>query len=46
MGGACSIHGRDEKCTKFWLENLKGRRVHSENLGVHGTVILEWTVGK
>jgi hypothetical protein len=25
MGGACSTHGKDEKCMAFWLENLKGR---------------------
>jgi len=27
--------------TKFWLENLKGRD-HSEDVGVDGSIILEW----
>jgi hypothetical protein len=31
--------------TKFSLENLKGRD-HSEDLGVDGKIILEWTLGK
>jgi hypothetical protein len=34
--------GRDEKmCTKFWLENMKGRG-NLEDLGVDGKVMLEW----
>jgi hypothetical protein len=37
---ACSTHGLDEKCIEFWMVNLKGR-VHSEDLGVVGTIILE-----
>jgi len=41
MSGACSTHGRDEKCIQyFWSENLK-RRDHSEDLGVDGN-ILDW----
>jgi regulator of replication initiation timing len=31
--------------TIFWLENQKGR-VHLEDLGLDGTVILEWISGK
>jgi hypothetical protein len=31
--------------TIFWLENLKGRD-HSEDLGIDGSVILEWILGK
>jgi len=31
--------------TIFWLENLMGR-VHSEELGVDGSIILEWNLGK
>jgi len=31
--------------TIFLLEDLKGRD-HLKNLGIHGMVILEWTLGK
>jgi hypothetical protein len=31
--------------TIFWSENLKGRD-HSEDLGVDGEIILDWTLGK
>jgi hypothetical protein len=31
--------------TIFWLDNLKGR-VHLDNLGVDGRIILEWILGK
>jgi hypothetical protein len=24
MGGACSVHGRDDKLITFWSEGLKG----------------------
>jgi hypothetical protein len=41
----CVTHGRDEKCTKFWLGNLKGRD-HLEVLGIDGKTILEWILGK
>jgi len=30
---------------KFWSKNLKAR-VHSEDLGVDGGIILEWILGK
>jgi hypothetical protein len=33
--GACSMHGKDQKCTKFLSEDLKGRDV-MEDLGVSG----------
>jgi hypothetical protein len=29
----------------FWLENLTGRD-HSEVLGVGGTIVFEWILGK
>jgi len=32
-------------CTKFWLEYLTGRD-HSDDLGVDGTIVLEWFLGK
>jgi hypothetical protein len=32
-------------CTKFWSDNLKGRR-HSEDLGVDGEMIFEGILGK
>jgi len=31
---------------EFWLESLKGRRDHLEDLGVDGKIILEWVLGK
>jgi hypothetical protein len=31
--------------TEFWLKNLKGRD-HTEDLGMDGRIILEWTLGK
>jgi len=40
---ACSTLGRDEKCTQFWSEILKGRD-HSEDLGVYGRIILKWII--
>jgi hypothetical protein len=39
------MHGRDEKCTVLWMENLTGRN-HLEDLGVDGKTILEWILGK
>jgi len=40
MGGACSRHGRDEKCsTIFWFENLKGND-QSQDLGTDGNIML------
>jgi hypothetical protein len=44
MGVTCSTYVRDEKYN-FWLKNLKGRD-YSEDLGVDGTIILEWILGK
>jgi len=31
--------------TKFWSEGLKGR-YHSEEIGVEGKIMLEWSVGR
>jgi hypothetical protein len=31
--------------TTFWSEKLKGRG-HSEDLDIHGKIILEWNLGK
>jgi hypothetical protein len=31
--------------TQFWPVNLKGRD-HSEDMGIVGGIILEWTLGK
>jgi len=46
MGGACSTHGRDEKCSaKFWLGNLKGGDI-AKVIGVGGRIILEWILEK
>jgi hypothetical protein len=42
-GGACSKHGKDEKCIKISVG--KGRD-HSEDLGVDEETILEWILGK
>jgi hypothetical protein len=36
---------RREMHTIFWLGNLR-RRVHLENLGIDGKIILEWILGK
>jgi hypothetical protein len=43
--GACSMHWRDEMCTIFWSEGLKGRD-HSEDLGVDGRMVLKLILGK
>jgi hypothetical protein len=40
MGGTCNTHDKDDKYTKFWLENLNGRE-HSEDLSIDGKIILE-----
>jgi hypothetical protein len=40
MVGVCSTYGGDEKFTQSWSEILKGR-VHLEDLGVDGKIILE-----
>jgi hypothetical protein len=45
MGGARSIHGRNEVHTVFLLENVK-RIDHSEYLGVDETIILHWLFWK
>jgi hypothetical protein len=37
MGGACGVHGRDEKCK---MESLKGRD-HLEGLGIDERVVLK-----
>jgi hypothetical protein len=38
MGGACSMHRRDEMHTKFWSENLKGGD-HLEDLVIDRRII-------
>jgi hypothetical protein len=39
---ACSAHMGDEKCIQnFGWKNLKGRRDHSEDLGIDGRTILK-----
>jgi hypothetical protein len=45
MGGACSMHGRDETHVIFWLENLQGRD-HFRDLSVDGRIIVERVLGK
>jgi len=37
--------GRQEMCTKSWLESLKGKD-YSEDMGVGGRIILEWVLQK
>jgi len=32
-------------CTKFWLEDMKGRD-HLEDLGIDGMITLEWILRK
>jgi hypothetical protein len=44
MGGACSTHRELRNAYKM-VENLK-RIDHSEDLGVDGKIILEWTLRK
>jgi hypothetical protein len=41
MGGACSVHGRDEMCVKSWLESVKIRG-HLEDVGLDVKIILKW----
>jgi len=46
MDWSGSTHGTDEKCRRyFWLESLEGGD-YLEDLGVDGTIILEWILGK
>jgi hypothetical protein len=46
MGGACSMHERDENCIyNFGWKSLKGRD-HSEDLRVDGRIVLECNLGK
>jgi hypothetical protein len=45
MRGAGHVARVEEMHTVIWLENLKVR-VHSEDLGVDGKIILEWILGK
>jgi hypothetical protein len=45
MGGACNMHGGDDKCIQhFLLESLKGRE-HSKYVGINGRIILKWILG-
>lgn len=39
-GGWCSMHGRYQKCVRFWSENLGGRDL-LEHLGLDWEVILK-----
>jgi hypothetical protein len=41
MSGACSTHGRDEKCIHYF-----GWKTGREDLGVDEKIILEWIIGK
>jgi len=41
IGRACSAHGRVEKCIKILVGSPKGTD-HSEDLGVGGSLVLEW----
>jgi hypothetical protein len=46
MGGACSLHGRDEKCIQSFLsKNLKGK-THLYDLSIDGRIMLEWSLGE
>jgi hypothetical protein len=45
MGGACSTHGRDEKCIKILNGKPEGGD-HAKYLGVNVKIILEWCSGK
>jgi len=47
MGRTSRTRGRHERCIQFFVfrsENLKGRD-HAENVGVDGSIILEWILG-
>jgi len=46
MGETRSTHWSDEKCIQYFgWKKVKGR-VHLEDLGVDGRIILEWILGK
>jgi hypothetical protein len=45
MGGACSMHGRQEMHAKFRFGKLKGRN-HLEDLGTDGRIISKWILKK
>jgi hypothetical protein len=45
MGRICRAHGRDENCTKFWLESLMGTD-HLEDVGIDGRIMIKWILEK
>jgi hypothetical protein len=45
MGGECSTHGREERCTGFWWGNLK-ERDNLEDPGVDERMLLIWIFRK
>jgi len=45
MGGACGAYGGGERCTGFWLGNLR-ERDHLGDPDVDGRIILRWIFRK
>jgi hypothetical protein len=45
MGGACSTDGRDEQCIQYFV-GKPSAKIHLEDVGVDGKIILEWILGK
>jgi len=45
MGGAYSMHGRNEKCIHNFGWKPEGK-IYIEDQGIDGQIILEWFLGK
>jgi hypothetical protein len=44
MNGACSAHGKDEKCIKNFGHKSEGKRLCLGNLGIGGMMTLKWVI--
>jgi len=45
MGGACSAHGRYEKCVQYLGWKTWRKEITWKILGIDGEIILDWILG-